>query len=350
MGNSFDINKNVAMAHVRAEQLKGWFLANAKMLLIVLSGVQLFLGVSLIAWGSDPVIWNLTILQRIVGILPMALVGGLLAVVIEGATIFSSSMRKEVLRKMQQELSLLDKVKGKFNSEEVNSRRKKIEQQIYTPNSLMFVCVIFSITGAEIFWQNLFLGSEWYYHIMGFILGLVCSSLLIIFETHNELIERIIENSISSSGLVNIALDMSAKSIIHDRLFEERSKKLNTPEFGAILEKGAEQGLIGVVVEAIQMSGMTVSTSQLKRMIEDESESRQAAEVFLANGGQSQLSGPKTIALDKKRKSGKRKLVDAAVQKFGITRISNDLDKYAEDLDMDSRTLEKHLNTIRQEA
>ena len=68
-----------------------------------------------------------------------------------------------------------------------------------------------------------------------------------------------IERCISSSGLIQIALDQSSKSQIHDRLFTIREQRLASPEFDAILEKGAEQGLLGVVTEAISMAGMNVS-------------------------------------------------------------------------------------------
>lgn len=116
MGNAFDVNKQVAQAYVRSEQLKGWFLSNAKMLLIVLSGAMLFLGVVSLAWGTRAMVLNWSLLSGIVEVAPMALVGGLLAICVEGGTVFSSAMRKDVLVKVRQELAVLEKASTKWCS------------------------------------------------------------------------------------------------------------------------------------------------------------------------------------------------------------------------------------------
>src|SRR5579864_38879 len=100
-GNIFmGIGKQVAMSHVRAEQMKGWFLANAKLLLVLLSGSQLFLGVVALAWGDRPAAFD----PGLLSVVPAAMIGGLLAVCIEGGTLFSSAFHMEVTRKVRQEL------------------------------------------------------------------------------------------------------------------------------------------------------------------------------------------------------------------------------------------------------
>jgi len=262
MGNAFDVNKQVAQAYVRSEQLKGWFLSNAKMLLVVLSGLMLFLGVVTLAWGNRPMVLDWTLLTGIVSVAPLALVGGLLAICIEGGTVFASAMRKDVVSKVRQETAVLEKAASKYKmkAETYEERKKAIKKQLRIPTGLMIVCAVFSVTGAEIFWQKLLQGQDWPFHIIGFILGLVCSGLLMIFELNGELVERVIERCISSSGLIQIALDQSAKSQIHDRLFEIRTEKLASPEFDSILDQGAEQGLLGVVTEAVRMAGMNVGS------------------------------------------------------------------------------------------
>lgn len=349
MGNFFDVNQMVATSYVRSEQLKGWFLSNAKLLLILLSGSMMFAGVTLLSYTGPAINFqSAAFWAAVVGVAPMAFIAGLLAVVIEGGTLFSSAMRLEVRRKIDQELKLLDKVQKSLGSEEYARRKKKVLAQSRVPTLLMLTCVSFSVTGSEIFWQRLFADQAWFYHILGGVLGVVCSALLIIFETHGELVERVIENTIRSSGLVQIALDQSAKSIIFNELFNRRRDRLATPEFSGILDKAAEQGLLGVVVDAVAMSGMTTSASQLKRMVDDDAESRQAAEYFLANGGeQPALAAP--IELNKQRKNVNRQAVEKLFREVGAKRIADDLTGYADRLKMDARTLEKHLKAIMSE-
>src|ERR1700737_2530476 len=48
VANSYKINQRVAEAYVKGEQMKGWFLAQARYLVIFLSGAMLFLGVVLL--------------------------------------------------------------------------------------------------------------------------------------------------------------------------------------------------------------------------------------------------------------------------------------------------------------
>lgn len=349
MANAFDVNKQVAMAFVRSEQIKGWFLSNAKMLLVVLSGAMLFLGVVSLAWGSQPLVFDVSLVPEFLRVLPIAVVGGLLAVCIEGGTVFSSAMRKDVSTKVRQELTVLDKATSKWKmKQELHDQRKaEIKKQYRLPTALMIVCSLFSVTGAEIFWQKLLEGQPWYFHLIGGVLGVVCSALLMIFELNGELVERVIERCISSSGLVQIALDQSAKSQIHDRLFAIRQEKLASPEFDAILEQGAEQGLLGVVTEAVRMAGMNVSAQQLQRMVAEVATAQKAADQYIASGGADvpQIEAP-PVSLNKKRQSKNRSKVERLYRKEGESRILADLPRYAGELGMDQRTLERHLKDI----
>lgn len=343
MANFFDVNRQVATSFVRAEQMKGWFLANAKLLLILLSGAMMFCGVTLLAWGNAPFTW-----AQVIAVAPMAFVAALLSVCIEGGTIFSSAMYHEVKRKIAQETKLLDRVKTVLGSAEYAKRKHDVEKQIRVPVGLMIICAGFSVTGAEIFWQKLFIDSAWYFHVIGALLGVVCSSLLIILELNADLVERIIESCIKSSGLIQIALEQSAKSRIYDTLFAIRQEKLETPEFRTVLEQAAQQGLYGTVSETIELSGTTVSASQLQQLVTDEIESRQAAETFIASGGAVVIeeSPSQPLRLDKVRRNPNRDAVAKLVKEIGHKRILADTQAHAQKLGMDTRTLEKHLAAI----
>ena len=169
-----------------------------------------------------------------------------------------------------------------------------------------------------------------------------------IFELNGELVERVIERCISSSGLIQIALDQSAKSQIHDRLFEIRTEKLASPEFDSILDQGAEQGLLGVVTEAVRMAGMNVSAQQLQRMVQEVALQSKAADQFIASGGAEvpQIESPTMVNLNKKRVSKHRKEVERIYRSQGESRILADLPRYAGELGIDQRTLERHLKAI----
>jgi hypothetical protein len=339
------IGKQVAMSHVRAEQMKGWFLANAKLILVLLSGMQLFLGVVALSWGDRPAAFD----GGLLSVVPAAIIGGLLAVCIEGGTLFSSAFHLEVARKVRQELEILERVKAKLGSDAYDERKRKIEAQKKWPFILMIICVSFSVTGAEIFWQHLFAHSEWYFHIIGAVMGVVCSALLMIFELNTQLVERVIEKSISGSALTHVALQEDARTQIHSAFFDKQTAHLRSPEFQAILSKGAEQNLLGVVLDAVNTAGMSVSVRQLTGMIEEETEARQAAEAYIESGGDAKLlasPSKKAIPIEKKRSSKHRKAVEDLCHKYGVKRVADDMPTYASEIGMDVRTLQRHLGQI----
>jgi ABC-type Fe3+-siderophore transport system permease subunit len=345
LANHFDINRLVAVAHIRAEQLKAFFLATAKLLLILLAGLMLFFGVILAATDIHlkyGITW-----RQLLDAGPVAIVAGLVAICIEGGTLFSASFVKESQRKVKQELDTLKKVEHKFTAEEVKKRQRTIKGQLVTPYLLMAVCVGFSVSGAEIFWQKLLEDQGVFFHVIGAVMGVTVSSLLIFFEFNEALIQRIIEKCISSSALIMLALDQSAKSQIHNELFNERSKKLKTPEFKAVIAQAAETGLHGVLSDALEMSGVTVSAEQLRGQVNDEKESRAAAEQFLASGG-----NPEPVMLQVRsprastgRMTDERKRVIALKRKYGTTRIMDDPETYAQEAQVNVKTLKRWLST-----
>lgn len=348
--NHFDINKLVAVAHIRAEQLKGLFLASAKLLLVLLSGAMLFLGVLLAVTNisfTHPMSW-----QQFLAALPLAFVTGLFAIAIEGGTLFSASFVKAREKKIKQELDVLAKAQTKYHytAAELKEKQQQIKNQHWPPHIIMGVCVFFSVCGAEIFWQKLLEDQSVFFHAIGYVLGLVVSALLIFFEFNEDLIQRVIEQTISSSSLIMLALDQSAKSQIHNELFTQRRAHLKTPEFKAIIAEASEQSLYGVLEDAVGMAGLTVSAEQLQRNVTEEKESRAAAEAFIASGGNTE---PLQIPLQNRgaranpngRMTAQRRKCEAIVQKYGRSTILRDLDRYAQEAGVHRKTLERWLTT-----
>ena len=347
MANHFDINRLVANAHIKAEQAKGLFLACAKLLLILLSGAMLFFGVLLAVTDinlAKGISWS-----QVLAALPVAIVAGLFATAIEGGTLFSASFVKAREKKIKQELDVLAKVAHKFTANEAYAKRKAIKGQRRAPYAIMAVCIFFSVCGAEIFWQKLLEDQTVFFHIIGYVLGLVVSALLIFFEFNEDLIQRVIEQTISSSSLIMLALDQSAKSQIHNALFKERSEKLKTPEFKAIIASSAEQSLYGVLEDAVGMAGLTVSAEQLQRNVTEEKESRAAAEAFIASNGNTE---PLQIPLQTRnptssgaRNTKERRAVMALKAKYGAPRILSDPERYASEAGVSVKTLKRWLAT-----
>lgn len=348
--NMFDLNKSVATAHVRAEQIKGWFLAQAKLILVLLSGSLLFLGIIMIA-NPNLDVSQITSFISLLPIIPLSIVAFVFAIAIEAGTLFSASIVKESLRKIEQELLVVNKVAHKLTEKEVTERKNKIKRQKWVPLILMFVCVGFSVCGAEIFWQKILDNQNTFFHIIGYILGLVCSALLILFEMKEETVSRIIEKSISSDGLIQVALDQSAKSEIHNALFKSRKKHLRTPEFTKVIDTAAKNGLYGVLSEALQMAGVTVSQTQLQTQVTDETEAQAAAQNFIDSNGQPDNTTPLQIRQTneptpiKGRNTKQRVAVQNAVKKYGANRMKQDINKFASELNMNARTLERWLDT-----
>ena len=349
MSNAFDVNRAVAMSHVQTEQLKGWFLAKSRLMVIMLSGSMLFLGVVLLV-GNLHFALTLAFAVSLVSVLPIAVVAALLAVVIEGGTVFSSNLVHETLDKRTKALDALEKVKAKYTAAEIQLRKKQIRRGTFGPFVLLLVCVAFSTLGAEIFWQKLMDGQSPFFHVIGAVLGLVCSTLLVVFELKSDMIERIVERSISSSALIGIALDMSAKSQIYNKVFETQHEFFDTPEVEESLRAANYKRLNGVLATTVSINGVSVTAEQIGREVKRAREERAAADAYLAKGDESLLAidtvvpGPDVIEI--KRKPKTRIAAEKLVSKYGLDRVSGDMDKYATEASMDVRTLQKHLQNI----
>jgi len=346
MANHFDLNRRVASAHVRAEQLKGLFIANAKLLLVLLSGSMLFFGV-LLATTNIKLVWAWSTLQAIGAAFPIAIIAGGIAIVIEGGTLFSAAMWKERSTKIKQELALLDRVASKYSEDKLAQKKSEVKSQGRYVVLIMGICVLFSTCGAEIFWTLILQSQGLFLHIIGYILGITCSTLLIIFELNEDLVQRVIERSITSSALIHIAMDMSAKSQIHDTLAKRRSQKLKSPEFTAVLDRAAQQSLYGVLEESLRMAGASVSQEQLQNMIEDDQEAAAAADAFIASGG----ANPTPLITARRgrlhlpsgrRNSEARRAALSIISKYGANRVLDDVAKYASEAGISEKTLRKH--------
>lgn len=348
MSNAFDVNRAVAMSHVQTEQMKGWFLAKSRLMVIMLSGSMLFLGVVLLV-GNLHFALTLAFAISLVSVLPIAVVAALLAVVIEGGTVFASNLVHETMDSKRKASDVLEKVKAKYTAAEIKLRKKQIRRGTFGPFALLFVCVAFSTLGAEIFWQRLMDGQSIFFHVIGAVLGLVCSTLLVVFELKSDMIERIVERSISSSALIGIALDMSAKSQIYNKIFESQGDFFNTPEVDETIRATNYKRLNGVLATNISINGVSVTAEQIAREVKRSREERAATDAYLAKGDESLLqinAAAATEPLEIKRKSKTRIAAEKLVSKYGLDRVTNDLDKHASEAGMDVRTLQKQLQAI----
>jgi hypothetical protein len=348
MPNLFDANKSIATAHVRSEQLKGWFLAQAKFLFVLLSGTFLFLGVLLSVTNLDVNHLNPKVLLVS---LPIIIPCGLLAIGIEGGTLFSAVLVKEGARHRRQKLDRLEKVRKNLSEEQYKRDKLAIEWMMALPVTMLITCVSFSVAGAELFWSNILAhSSNGFLHFIGYFLGFACSTLLIMFELNEQTVARIIERCIASSALIQIAMDQSAKSDIFNALFKARRAKLRSAAFVNTIGKTAEHGLYTVLVETLEMGGASVSAEQLKQDVKAEKEAADSAKAYLATGNEEVLQAPskqtKRLPISIQRDNPKRKQVEKLVKQYGMSRVVKDIDQHVEESGMDQRTFRKHLEDI----
>lgn len=350
MGNAFDVNKSVALSHVRTTQLKGWFLGKARMLVIILSGTMLMMG-TVMLMGNLHFALTVAFLVSLIAVSPIAVVAGLLALVIEGGTVFASNLLREALETKRLELAALQKVAAKYTAAEVANRKRQINARLALPIALMFVCISFSTMGAEIFWQNVMVGQSVMFHVIGAVLGLVCSTLLVCFELKEDMVERIVERSISSSALIGIALDNSAKAQIYNQVFASQHEYIASPEVADSIAAANQRRLHGVLATTVSIGGVTVTGEQLRREIARTREERSAADAFLTSKDENVLNlpaagGTSADVVSIKRKGKNRVAAERLVAKYGVDRIAEDLDKYASEVKMDPRTLQRHLTEL----
>src|SRR5260221_723574 len=129
---SFQTNAKVARSHVRAQQLKGWFMANAQILAVCLSGIMMFMGVMLLYIGMK-LEFTVAVGLALVAAWPVAIIGGMVAVIVEGMTIIAANGLREANRKIEQEVSVINKITKGFTPEEKAEKIKKVRKQRYLP-------------------------------------------------------------------------------------------------------------------------------------------------------------------------------------------------------------------------
>src|SRR5487761_131843 len=284
MSNKFQTNAKVAHSHVRAQQIKGWFMANAQIIAVILSGMFLWMGVILMYSGVH-LEWTAATGYKLLAALPVAIVAAPLAILIEGMTIVASNGFREANHKIEQETNVLNRITKGFTAEEKAIKLKKIKKQRHIPAAILIGFALFSLAGAEIFWHTITQDAGVFFAVIGYIIGAVVSVSLTYLEIHHDLVERGIDRSISSSSMIYRAMEMDAKGQILDQLSTERTRQLQSPEFIATLQEAAHNSLFGVLSESVSHMGASTSAEQLRRIVESKGEERAAAEAFIATGG-----------------------------------------------------------------
>lgn len=343
---SFQTNAKVARSHVRAQQMKGWFMANAQVLAVCLSGVMMWMGVMLMYTGIH-LAFTLDVLLTLVAAWPVAIIGGMVAIIIEGMTIIAANGLREANRKIEQEVSVINKIVKGFTPEEKAAKIKKVKQQKYLPMGLLFAFAAFSLCGAEIFWHIITLDAGAFFVVIGYVIGAVVSVSLTYIEMNHDLVERGIDRAISSSAMLYRAMEMDAKGQILKALSDARSRELESAEFQQITTEAARSSLHGVYSETVSNMGASVSAEQLKRMVTSKSEERAAAEQQIANGGivdaDTNPSIPKIGPGSRKEYNteAKRK-VKELVQTYSRSTVLGDPEKYAQEIGVSVNTIKKY--------
>lgn len=336
-------NANVARAHVGAQQLKGWFMARAQSIAVFLSGLMMFVGVVLMYSGVHLTFSKETAFA-LLATWPVAIVAAPIAILVEGMTIISSNGLKEANRKIEQEMGLLNKTKRAYTEEEAEERTRKIRRQRYLPVILLVVFMLFSLSGAEIFWHTLTEGTNPFFQVIGFIIGGVVSVSLTYIEINMELIERGIDRTIASSSMIYRAMEMDVKGEILTMLSLEHHNQMNTPEFRDVVSRVAKQNLYGPLAETLSHLGTSVEAEQLKRIVEGKLAERDAADMLLANGGEAPDDIPQIgPGARKAYKTEAGRKCDEIVKKYGKAEVTGKLDEYAREAGVSPTTLRKYI-------
>jgi hypothetical protein len=337
-------NAIVARSYVGAQQLKGWFMARAQSIAVLLSGLMMFTGVILMYSGIH-LTWSWATLQALLATWPVAIVAAPIAIVVEGMTIIASNGLKEANHKIEQELNLLNRTKKAYTQEEAAARERKIKGQRLLPLILLVVFMLFSLAGAEIFWHTLTENSNLFFQVVGVIIGAVVSVSLTYIEINMELIERGIDRTIASSALIYRAMEMDVKGEILAMLSGEHHEQMQTPEFRDVIARVAKQNLFGPLSETLSNMGTSVEAEQLKRIVEGKIAEREAADALLASGGQPAPDIPQIGPGGRKayRTEAARK-VDDIVKKYGKAEVEGKIMEYAKEAGVSPNTLRKYLS------
>lgn len=351
---SFTHTRNAAIArsHVQAQQLKGWFMAKAQQIAIIVSALMMSIGILLQYTGVRLVpTWDT--LWRLLAAGPVALIVVIFAILVEGMTIITSNGVMEARKTIDKKLKLLDTAKEKhpkgFTEEQYKKDRAKVERMIVLPATLLIVFCGFSFLGGELFWHSLLaFSSDIFIKIVGYILGgCVCVS-LIYLETHQELVDSGIDRSISSSHLIYRAMDMDAKGQVLDELSKKRSEKIKTQEFTTIIEEAAIQSLFAPLAETLQNMGDSVNAMQLREFVDGIVQEKQAANALakgldLAEKNTDEIPMIAGGKIRKQYKTEQSRKCKEHITKYGHSVVSGDVDKHAEMIGVAANTLRKYL-------
>ena len=287
-GKQFSANARVANALVRAYRIKAWLMANAQIIAVCLSGMMMYLGVLLMYTGVK-LEWNTSTVTALLAAWPLAVTTAPIAVIIESMTITVANGYQEVKRKVEQELQKLAAVKGEFTEEEYRAKAAMIKRQVWTPRGLLVLFSLFSISGSELFWHTITASASVFFQGIGIFIASVVSVSLIYLETHQDMIERSIKRAITSSTLQGEAMDMDAKTQIITTIHEERSAQLTSAEHRAVIREAALRSVHALSAETVQTLGVSITASQLQRMVEERRTAREVAEKYLATGETSDM-------------------------------------------------------------
>jgi uncharacterized membrane protein YecN with MAPEG domain len=345
--NAATRNAEVARTYVEAQQLKGWFMARAQSIAVFLSGAMMFTGVILMYSGVR-LEWNQQTLLALLATWPVAIVAAPIAILVEGMTIISSNGLKEAIRKIEQELNLLNRTRKAYTEAEFKQRERKIKAQRNLPSTLLVIFMLFSLAGAEIFWHTLTENSGIFFQVIGFVIGAVTSVSLTYIEINGELIERGIDRTIASTAMIYRAMEQDMKGGILAMLSGELAAQMQTPEVVDVISRIAKELLYGPLAEVSTNMGRSVEAEQLQRIAEGKIAEREAADALLA-GGQDTAALPSgnvtSIAGGRKayRTEAGRKC-DAIVKKYGRTEVEGKLAEYAKEAGVSPTTLRKYLS------
>lgn len=341
---SFRGNAGVARSYVSSQLLKGWFMANAQKLVVFMSGTMLFMGV-LLLYTNVKLEWSSACALALVAALPVAIVAAPLAIIIEGMNIVGARNLGEVKNKVEQEVSVIRKNKKAYTKEELEERVKRARSAYWQPGTMVFIFSFFSLAGAEIFWHKLTENSSLLFQIIGYIIGFVTSVALIYLELNQDLVERGINRSITSSAMVYRAMEMDAKSQILEEFSIEQQKQIKTPEMRDAISKTAKLNLFGPLSEVCGNMGTSVEAEQLKRIVDGKIAEREAADYAIESGGDSDTDSiPKIGPSGRKPYNTKAKQkCDDVVKAYGRAQVERNIPEYAREAGVSETTLRTFL-------
>lgn len=348
----FTRNAAIARTHVQAQQTKGWFMAKAQQIAIVVSALMMSVGI-LLQYTGIRLVPSWDTLWRLLTATPVGIIVVIFAILVEGMTIVTSNGLVEARKKVDRETKLLDTAKAKhpnaYTEEEYKKKRTRIQAQLWLPGTLLLLFCSFSFLGGELFWHALLSETnDLFIKIIGYVLGGVVCISLIYLELHQELVELGVDRSIGSSALIYRAMDMDARGQILDELSKERQNKISTPEFRTIITEAATQSLFAPLAETLRNMGDSVSAQQLREQVTGIISEREAANL-LAKGLENADRNTEDIpqigpgGLRKKYNTEQARKCRDHIKKYGHSVVNGEPEKHAEMIGVSPTTLRRYL-------